>query len=70
LAERICRHCDRSETCDRGEGPKGALDAFGNAMASVREVWEPETTARNLRIIREPHKKAIAAARAGVLYTE
>jgi hypothetical protein len=30
-----------------------ALDALGNALASVREVWEPETTARNLLLIRE-----------------
>lgn len=30
-----------------------AWDAFGNALAAVREVWEPETTARNLRLIRE-----------------
>jgi tetratricopeptide (TPR) repeat protein len=26
---------------------------LGNALAYVREVWEPETTARNLRLIRE-----------------
>jgi tetratricopeptide (TPR) repeat protein len=26
---------------------------LGNALAHVREVWEPETTARNLRLIRE-----------------
>lgn len=28
-----------------------AMDALGNALASVREIWEPETTARNLRLI-------------------
>lgn len=30
-----------------------ATSALGNALASVRESWEPETTARNLRLIRE-----------------
>lgn len=30
-----------------------AMDACGAALAVVRETWEPETTARNLRLIRE-----------------
>ena len=30
-----------------------AQDALCNALASVRELWEPKTTARNLRLIRE-----------------
>jgi hypothetical protein len=30
-----------------------AKTALGGALASVRESWEPETTARNLRLIRE-----------------
>jgi hypothetical protein len=30
-----------------------AANALGDALASVRENWEPETTARNLRLIRE-----------------
>lgn len=30
-----------------------AVSALGDALAAVREVWEPETTARNLRLIRE-----------------
>ncbi len=30
-----------------------AMDAASNALAVVREPWEPETTARNLRLIRE-----------------
>ncbi len=34
---------------DEGDG----LDAAGSALAAVREPWEPETTARNLRLIRE-----------------
>jgi len=34
-----------------------ALDALGDALASVREPWEPETTARNLRLIREARER-------------
>ncbi|MDH3973348.1 MAG: DUF4071 domain-containing protein [Deltaproteobacteria bacterium] len=30
-----------------------AMTALGDALASIREVWEPETTVRNLRLIRE-----------------
>jgi len=29
-----------------------AMEAAGNALAAVRETWEPETTARNLALIR------------------
>jgi hypothetical protein len=31
----------------------GATDAPAKALPVVREPWEPETTARNLRLIRE-----------------
>jgi hypothetical protein len=31
--------------------------ALANALASVRESWEPETTARNLRLIREARER-------------
>lgn len=31
--------------------------ALGDALAAVREKWEPETTARNLRLIREARKR-------------
>jgi len=34
-----------------------ALSALGNALAFVREVWEPETTARNLRLVREARQR-------------
>ena len=27
--------------------------ALGQALAAIRETWEPETTVRNLRLIRE-----------------
>ncbi|MEK6371170.1 MAG: TRAFs-binding domain-containing protein [Acidobacteriota bacterium] len=30
---------------------RAALDALGNALALIRERWEPESTARNLRLI-------------------
>ena len=30
-----------------------ATDALSNSLAAVREIWEPETTARNLRLIDE-----------------
>jgi len=30
-----------------------AAQALGDALANVREKWEPETTARNIRLIRE-----------------
>jgi hypothetical protein len=30
-----------------------ALDALADALANIREPWEPETTVRNLRFIRE-----------------
>jgi hypothetical protein len=33
------------------------MDALGNALAAVRECWEPETTARNLRLIREARER-------------
>ncbi len=36
---------------------QASLDALGNALASVREKWEPETTLRNLRLIREARER-------------
>jgi hypothetical protein len=35
----------------------GAGDTLGQALASVREPWEPETTVRNLRLIREARER-------------
>jgi hypothetical protein len=35
----------------------GAGDALGQAQASIREPWEPETTVRNLRLIREARER-------------
>ncbi|MDT4953310.1 MAG: hypothetical protein QOJ02_1448 [Acidobacteriota bacterium] len=34
-----------------------AMNALGDALACVRETWEPETTARNLRLIREARER-------------
>jgi tetratricopeptide (TPR) repeat protein len=34
-----------------------ASEALANALAAVREPWEPETTGRNLRLIREARAK-------------
>jgi hypothetical protein len=39
----------------KDEGAAG--DALRAALANVREVWEPETTARNLRLIREARER-------------
>ena len=36
-----------------GRDKAAALEALASAAAAVREKWEPETTARNLRLIRE-----------------
>jgi len=34
-----------------------ALKALGEALAAMRESWEPETTTRNLRLIREARER-------------
>ena len=34
-----------------------AMEALSNALAAVREKWEPETTLRNLRLIREARER-------------
>ena len=34
-----------------------AAEALGDALANVRESWEPETTLRNLRLIREARER-------------
>lgn len=38
-----------------------SMEMLGNALASIRESWEPETTARNLRLIREARERRQAA---------
>jgi hypothetical protein len=39
-----------------GDEAKGA-DALGRSLARVREAWEPDTTARDLRLIREARSR-------------
>jgi hypothetical protein len=34
-----------------------AMKDLSDALAVIREVWEPETTARNLRLIREARER-------------
>ena len=46
-------HATRLELAVLAKDENAAVDAATNALAAVREVWEPETTVRNLRLIRE-----------------
>ena len=46
-------HATRLELAVLGQKEDEATDALSDALASVRESWEAETTARNLRLIRE-----------------
>lgn len=40
-----------------GKDESEAMDYAGKAIAVIREKWEPETTLRNLRLIREAREK-------------
>jgi tetratricopeptide (TPR) repeat protein len=46
-------HATRLELAVLGRDEAGAAAALGDALAVLREGWEAETTARNLRLIRE-----------------
>jgi len=46
-------HATLLELAVLAKNEEKAGDALGAALASVRAPWEPETTARNLRLIRE-----------------
>lgn len=46
-------HATQLELAVISKDEQKSIDALCKALASVREVWEPETTARNLRMIRE-----------------
>jgi hypothetical protein len=50
-------HATRLELAVLAKDQATAEDALGNALAAVREPWEPETTARNLRLIREARER-------------
>jgi hypothetical protein len=47
----------RLELAVLGKDEARAAAALADTLASVREVWEPETTARNLRLIREARER-------------
>jgi MAP3K TRAFs-binding domain len=46
-------HATRLELAVLGKDEETAAEALAAALAAVREIWEPETTANNLRLIRE-----------------
>ena len=50
-------HATRLELAVLARDEAKAESALANALAAVREPWEPETTARNLRLIREAREQ-------------
>ena len=46
-------HATRLELAVLSNDEETAASALADALAAVREAWEPETTAYNLRLIRE-----------------
>ncbi|HKA43233.1 MAG TPA: TRAFs-binding domain-containing protein [Burkholderiales bacterium] len=50
-------HATRVELAVLAKDQAAAEEALGDALAAVREPWEPETTARNLRLIREARER-------------
>ena len=50
-------HATRVELAVLRRDQDEATRAAGDALAAVRESWEPETTARNLRLIREARER-------------
>jgi tetratricopeptide (TPR) repeat protein len=50
-------HATRLELAVLAKDEQKATNAAGDALASVREPWEPETTVRNLRLIREARER-------------
>jgi tetratricopeptide (TPR) repeat protein len=50
-------HATRLELAVLARDEEAAAAALADALADVRESWEPETTARNLRLIREAREK-------------
>jgi tetratricopeptide (TPR) repeat protein len=60
-------HATRLELAVLAKDEASASAALGDALAAVREKWEPETTARNLRLIgeaRERRSETVAWAKA------
>ena len=50
-------YATRLELAVLGKDEQTAMTAAADALASIREPWEPETTARNLRLIREARER-------------
>lgn len=50
-------HATRLELAVLARDEERAFSALGDALASIREKWEPETTARNIRLIREVRER-------------
>jgi hypothetical protein len=50
-------HATRLELAVLAKDEEKAMAALGDSLASMRESWEPETTARNLRLIREARER-------------
>ena len=50
-------HATLLELAVLSRDPDAAAAALADALASVREVWEPETTLRNLQLIRESRER-------------
>jgi len=50
-------HATRLELAVLARDEDAAAAALADALAAVRESWEPETTARNLRLIREARER-------------
>jgi tetratricopeptide (TPR) repeat protein len=45
-------HATRLELAVLAKDQQAAADALADALASIRELWEPKSTVRNLRLIR------------------
>jgi hypothetical protein len=52
----LCAHATRHELAVLARDEERATAALGDSLASVREQWEPETTLRNLTLIRRARK--------------
>jgi tetratricopeptide (TPR) repeat protein len=51
------QYATRLELAVLAKDEEKASHALGDTLASIRETWEPETTARNLRLIREAREQ-------------
>jgi len=50
-------HATRLELAVLAGDQSAAEEALGDALAAIREKWEPETTVRNLKLIRDAREK-------------